>query len=71
MSFTIRIDRNETVVKKCGKEWKVVGSDANQNNPKYGYTPEIEKEQEVVTKVFEQTVAELDLNAVIKAVNKL
>ena len=37
----------------------------------YGYTPEIEKEVEVTTKVLEQTVDDLDLVAVIRAVNGL
>lgn len=37
----------------------------------YGYTPEIEKEVAVETKVFEQTVDELDLIGVIAAVNDM
>ena len=37
----------------------------------YGYTPEIEKEVEVDREILKQTIEELDLAAVIKAINKL
>jgi len=36
-----------------------------------GYTPEVEKNVEVETELLKQTVEELDLAAVIKAINKL
>jgi hypothetical protein len=39
-------------------------------NPQYGYV-HIEEESNVVTKVLEQTTDELDLPAVIKAINKI
>jgi len=38
---------------------------------KFGYTPRIVKSQAVTTEIYRQTVSELDLSAVIKAVNKL
>ena len=37
----------------------------------YGYTPEIEKEVEVERTILKQTIEELDLASVIKAINKL
>jgi hypothetical protein len=37
----------------------------------YGYPPAIEKEVSFEKEVFRQTVTELDLTAVVKAVNKI
>lgn len=70
MAYTITITKTETVTRKVGKEWKVIGQDPDQTDV-YGYTPEIEKEVETETKILEQTVVDLDLHAVIKAINGL
>ena len=37
----------------------------------YGYTPQIMRCETVTTEIYRQTVPEIDLPAVIKAVNKL
>lgn len=37
----------------------------------YGYTPKYEKQVEVSREVLKQTVEDLDLNSVIKAINRL
>jgi hypothetical protein len=46
-----------------GKPFTIGGLD------KYGYTPKIEKQVEVSVTVLEQTVEQLDLKNVIRAVN--
>ena len=72
--YTIRIDRTEMVEKECGRRWEQVRTEEEAKNCEdgvYGYTPPIVKPVEVDTKVLEQTVDDLDLNAVIKAINKL
>jgi len=79
MNYTIKIQKTEIIKKASGREWKQIGvkeqqieySNKTELVPEYGYTPEIEREVEVVTDVLCQTVSDLDLAAVIKAINKL
>ena len=85
--YEIIIKRTETVTKKAGKEWKVIGqrpvTDKDMSNTyaglhksyegvlieEHGYTPEIEKEVEVTEEIYRQSVQNLDLATVVKAVN--
>ena len=53
-----------------GKEWKQVGEKADGSS-KYDYTPEIIKAQEDERVLLKQELDELDLAAVIRAVNGL
>lgn len=68
MSYTIKITKTQSVVRKGGKEWKPVSAAADAA---YAYTPEIEREAQEEIEVLRQTVDDLDMAAVIKAVNKL
>ena len=43
----------------------------SQTKTVYGYTPKIVKSETVTTEIYRQAVPELDLPAIIKAVNKL
>jgi len=52
--------------KICGKQWKPVNGDPEK---RYDYTPEIEKVVDVTREIYAQDTAELDLKAVIKAIN--
>jgi hypothetical protein len=78
MIYKITIEKTEDVVKKCGKDWKVVDQvqkksdfdDGVYLSDVHGYTPEIEKTVEITEKVFEQTVSYLDLRSVILAINE-
>ena len=70
-----------------GHEWEVVGEEPIEKDGElliahhpdgeiilrrvYGYTPEIVKEREVERLILKQTVDDLDLAAVIKAINKI
>lgn len=87
MSFeiTIKETRVEHVIKP--REWAVVGKVEVARKPdffreepdepktritdQYDYTPEVETVQTVTREVLKQTVEDLDLAAVIRAVNKL
>jgi hypothetical protein len=80
MSYRITITRIETVMKKLGQEWRVTGEEpmypgspeqAAIKKQTWGYTPEIEKETAEETEVLKQTVQNIDLAAVIKAINNL
>lgn len=51
-----------------GQEWKLTGM---QNDAVYGYTPDIEREVDVTRDILKQTVKDLDLAAVIKAINNI
>jgi len=51
-----------------GKEWKPVSDEPKAS---YDYTPEIEKMVDVTREIYAQDTAELDLKAVIKAINGL
>jgi len=54
-----------------GKEWKQVTDGVLEGGGNYAYTPEIEKTVEVERTIFTQNTDDLDLVAVIKAVNGL
>jgi len=85
--YTVVITKKETVRKKSHRVWetletKEVPREHNfySDDPKEpktrieqvrGWTPEIEQDEEVETKVLEQTVDSLDLSKVIKAINNL
>jgi Lhr-like helicase len=87
MTYKIVIERTQDVIRKVGREWEKVGQvekkrevsfyDGQSDQPKtylsdeYGYTPEVEKTVSETVKLYEQSVEELDLAAVILAVNKL
>lgn len=87
MSYEITITETRRVVRKVGREWAVIGSreverdstfySSDPNEPKTrieevrGYTPEIEKDVTETREVLKQTVDELDLPSVIKAINKI
>lgn len=75
MSYEITIKKRRDVTKLAGKEWKVVGQefdkDAERLKDTYGYTPEIERPVTEEVEVLKQTVDDIDLAAVIKAINKL
>ncbi len=86
MSFEIVIIERRNVVKVVGKEWGVIGTKEVARDTQFlqdreeprtrieeirGYTPEIEKTVVETREVLKQCVDELDLSAVIKAINKL
>ena len=62
--YTITIEKQTFEKQIKGKEWKVVDKAGN-----YDHTPEIEKIVEVKKTIYIQIVEELDLVAVINAVN--
>jgi hypothetical protein len=77
MAFKVTIEQTRDVVKTVGKEWKPMGQEQKEGafdckvylSDIYGYTPEISKTVTVTEKVYEQIVDDLDLKAVINAVN--
>lgn len=83
MAYTITITKTEIVTKMVGKEWTVIGQEVQvtedvtrdvaslQPRNLYGYTPLIEKDVEVTTEILRQTVDELDLIKVIRAINNI
>lgn len=80
MPFTITITETKPTTKKVGHEWEVIAQkqeisershDRDVLVPQYGYTPLIEKTVDVTTEILKQTVEELDVVEVLKAVNKI
>jgi hypothetical protein len=87
MPYKITIEKKQTVTqivrgphtqigtKEVEREERYYSHDADEPRtriePVYGYAPDREAEVVIETKVLEQTVDELDLPAVIKAINKL
>jgi len=71
--YKITIEKIEQVKKLTGKKWETVGqrTEGDKVLNVYDYTPEIEKEVEVITKCYEQIVDNLNLANVIAVVNKL
>ncbi len=86
MSYKITITETRQVRKTLGKEWAVIGEKEVErdeqlireaSDPKTrietirGYTPEVETLVNETRDVLVQTIDDLDLPAVIRAVNKL
>lgn len=67
--YTITITKTTIEEKPAGQEWEITGKKREGGGDTYAYTPEIVKKKEVELKVYEQIVDELDLKAVIAAVN--
>lgn len=66
--YRIEITEFKTETRICGKEWKPVSGNQDQD---YAYTPEIEKQVDVERKIYMQDAETLDLAKVIIAVNGL
>lgn len=74
--YEIAIKKTTIEERPFGKEWQILGQkiDATKSlelQNVRGYTPEITKKQEVEVLILKQNVEELDLPAVIKAINNL
>ena len=71
--YKIIIEKVETVIKPSGRDWEKVGEEIKDGEKinLYDYTPMIDKPIEVETKVLEQTVEELNLAVVIRAINNI
>ena len=68
--FTIKITETDTETTFCGGDWEKGAADSTQERPDgYGYSPQIEKKEAITREVFSQNTDDLDLVAVIKAVN--
>ena len=68
-TYQIIIKKNATVVKTRGEDWLPISE--KDGVKEYGYTPKIEREVTEEREIYTQTVDDLDLAAVIIAVNKL
>lgn len=66
--YSITITETVVETKICGKDWGPVNGNNEQD---YAYTPEIEKQVSVERTLYTQNTDELDLSAVIKAINNL
>lgn len=87
MSFKITIEQTTIVTKIVRGEHTIIGEEQEEAKFKhyqesgekqpiimkklYGYAPDREDEVKKEVKVFEQVVEELNLSAVIKAINNL
>lgn len=65
--YEIIIKKTVLTTTTAGKEWQPL--EKNGDKTHYGYTPEIQKDQIVSTQIYTQIVEDLDLVAVISAVN--
>lgn len=70
MPFKITITETKAVRKMQNPQWEQVSQDA-EGLPVYGYTPEVEITATEQRDVLIQEVDNLDLVAVIRAVNRL
>jgi hypothetical protein len=71
--YEITIKRTVTRTKTVGKKWDIIeeyrNEEADRWEKKHGYTPLIEKEVEETTEVYKQAVENLDLRAIVLAIN--
>lgn len=74
-SFTVTITKEFIQTEIVGKDWTVIDEriEEGQLQPtsQYGFTPEIEKLVKKSIVIYEQSIEDLDLPAVIAAVNQL
>lgn len=74
MSYKITIEKTVTIKKIDAPEYTIVGEQkiggTNEIKKIWGYPPEREIEKEISEEIFTQFVEDLDLYAVIQAVNK-
>lgn len=68
-TITIKHEREES--RFIGREWAITGKKDEKGNPEYAYTPQEKETRAVESKVYEQTVEKIELEAVIFAVNKM
>lgn len=68
MRYKVVIERTEVEETRIGKKWELTGP---KESAEYGYTPETTSSSSVTRQIFEQVTEDLDLVAVIKAVNKI
>lgn len=85
MPYKITIEETREVIATTGKEWAVIGEKQVENDPRwrepddpsvrvineYGYTPEVEKKVTVTRTILLRELDDLDVSAVIAAVNGL
>ncbi|KKN49369.1 hypothetical protein LCGC14_0643450 [marine sediment metagenome] len=83
--FKITIEKTQPIRKTIGKQWKKVGQKEEERGQQFrvgegphvylsdvmGYTPEVETVRDEIRTLLVQEVDELDLKAVIRAVNGL
>lgn len=66
MTYRIVITKTEEVRKTKPKEWKPIGP---ADKAEYGHTPEVVTVTTETVEIYTQVVSDLDLRAVIDAVN--
>lgn len=66
--FEITITKTTTERRTLPPKWELTGKDGEAV---YGYTPEVPADVPVTLKILTQTVEDLDLPAVIKAINRI
>ena len=85
MSYEITITKIEVREVESGVEWTTIekrplteeeaeqtyATLRSQQKTIYGYTPKIVRSEPVTTEIYRQTMPEIDLPAVIKAVNMM
>lgn len=69
MPYTVVIQETQVVRKMVDGQWAVLSEVDGKKD--YGYAPATERNVSSERRIYEQTVADLDLAAVIKAINKL
>lgn len=70
MSYKITIEHNSNITQTTRGQYCVIGKDEDGES-EYGYPPSYDEIVEKGITVYEQTVEELDVGSVIKAVNKM
>ncbi len=66
--FTVAITEVGQEPQFIGKDWKM---GAGNTSEEYGYTPEVEATCDYTREIYRQTVDEIDLADIIKAVNDI
>ena len=67
--YTIKITHEREEIRRTRRQWKPTGKKDKDGNDEYDYTPQVEELRMVQYTKLEQAVDELDLTAVIKAIN--
>lgn len=69
--YIVTITKTEAVEKLVHGDWVQGGSDRSNDKTGYGYAPTRTLMVDTTTQLLSQTLEEIDLPAVIKAINNL
>ena len=67
--YTVIIKHEREETRLTSREWYNTGEKDDEGNNKWDYSPQVEEKKIVTSTLLEQSVEDLDMVSVIKAIN--